>query len=255
MFAVTAVAAGGDSGSHGSPRLHLLAAARQPQRIRGRKTLACRNISKAAFAAQVGARDYTNNATFDKYVDYRCRSICPSFGHGDLKCSWDTHHALEFEGWNTAMMWGICYLGFALVIGAFGAVCLKNYAPCVPYTVAILGVGIFLGGLSSTLEKAATCPTHALDPVYDWNHNGEITQEEFLYFKCYDCDPNSVCYSDSKRAYTGPDFNTLDQPIHWSAMDPAFALVGDNFDFLPDDVLEADELWRPDAAYSPQSSP
>ena len=118
VFAVTAVAAGGDSGGHGSGSG---STSSQPHISHNEYTweenyIACRNISKAAFAAQVGAIDYTNNATFDKYVDYRCRSICPSFGHGDLKCSWDTHHALEFEGWNTAMMWGICYLGFALVM-------------------------------------------------------------------------------------------------------------------------------------------
>ena len=72
----------------------------------------------------------------------------------------------------------------ALVIGAFGSVFLRIYVPCVPYTVAILGVGIFLGVLAFVLENAASCPTHALDPVYDWNHDLEITYAEWTYFKC-----------------------------------------------------------------------
>ena len=87
----------------------------------------------------IGSDNYT------AFLDYRCRSICPTFGHGDLHCSWETHHALEFEGWNGTMMWGIAYLAIALLIGALGSVMLRNFAPTMPYTVGLLLFGILAG--------------------------------------------------------------------------------------------------------------
>ena len=179
----------------------------------------------------IGSDNYT------AFLDYRCRSICPTFGHGNLHCSWETHHALEFEGWNGTMMWGVAYLAIALLIGALGSVMLRNFAPAVPYTVGLLLFGILLGFVAHMLAAQDFCPTHALDPIFDRDHSGSINRDEWEYFTCHNCNPDSVCATPGSlrsclRDRGCPTFDELDAPFSYTAMDPADAVRAQPSDHL-----------------------
>lgn len=139
------------------------------------------------------------------------------------------------------------------MIGALGAVFLRNYAPAVPYTVGLLIVGIALGITAHIMSSGDSCPTHALDAVFDADHSGSITRTEWDYFTCADCEGASVCASpDYHRACLASEgcasFDELDMPFHYTAMDPAsamFAVRNYTAAFLapPDGVLYPEELW------------
>ena len=86
----------------------------------------CRGLTRAEFAADATTQaelpnlDVNNldSEDFVQYTDFRCHKVCPIFGHGNLQCSAEEHHAVTFDGYSTNLMFSIAFLSFGARVRA-----------------------------------------------------------------------------------------------------------------------------------------
>ena len=156
----------------------------------------------------------------DNWTHEECFYVCPIVGHGQRECKTGHHGGVTFASHQRVMMWDVLFLILAVLVGALG----KKFFPVwLPYTVGLLLIGCLVGGGALVLETRPSCPSFALDPVYDTNHDGAVTRSEWDAYACADCHNQSACAShDSRRScyhWGCADFDELDAPFRYSFFD------------------------------------
>ena len=194
-----------------------------------------------------------------------CSDFCPVSYAADynFECSAPTHvHHSSYYNWQAAqsirpsLQWGLFFLIISILFGAL----FRCSARCcaIPYTVGLLIVFFLLGLVGGRMEYWSHCPHHAF--AYDDNHDSMISREEFARFQGVGFHPESFCIvgdlygrnlgatndrtcgdgSANPRACVFT-FEDLDKPFKLSSMLSTRA----NRNGEGDDLLSADELWRP----------
>jgi hypothetical protein len=112
--------------------------------------------------ARLGSR----RAQFE--LDVICHKVCPKLtptSGAELVCN-EGHHTRPTADYHAAFHWSILLLALCLTVGSISRFCIPTW---IPYTVAVLLIGILLGMLAFFLEARESCPLkcahHTLAPA------------------------------------------------------------------------------------------
>ena len=203
------------------------------------------------FAVEFGHTIGNGTSAADAFYE-ACDAVCPSAVAPDLKkqCtdhsyhSFDSHFA-EMQTSRPNLNWEVAFLVFSLIVGAG----FKCFLPaCVPYTVALLVLGIVLGAFARQLATQQDCPMYAI--LQDTDHDGVVSRAEYGLFICAGCAEGAFCMGETREHFKrtcgdgsarpnscGWTFDMLNEP--WS---PSAFLAETKRDGRSEH-LTADELW------------
>ena len=159
--ALGSAAAASSSSSHGSVSVSYSAANYND----------CRNRSRSDVEDDYQLDDWTD------WVHFHCDKVCPLVSPpvGLQECSMgEVHHEDPEASYIETMAWNICFLGACLVVGSIARMLLPTW---IPYTVALLLLGILMGMLAFGLQQRNSCPMNALRK-YDRNHDSIVQPSE-----------------------------------------------------------------------------
>lgn len=181
-----------------------------------------------------------NASSTDDWARRECHRICPQLPPPaqELECSDGGHHERVKADHRQSANFAIFFLAMCILVGALARRFLPKW---IPYTVALLLIGMIMGGLSYAAEMRYDCPMNALHK-YDRDHDEQVSRDEWREFTCDGCHHNSVCWPRSCSAASDGcwfSFDDLDTEFRLTPMVVSFVdkTAGDG-------LLSADEMWR-----------